>query len=178
MRKSIKTLKAAAQAEQNTPAAAAIMTVAPINQDAAQPTDQAAAPVDEAEQPSPLSVATDQPTHQEPAPAAEKPAALFTPLLAPQAPRPMDELLEIVSKAKSTTDRLNGLKTTSEKLSGFSVGREGFTDRLTLRDGDGNEWNTTQSVIIQEVLSLVRDRLRTAIGGTEAELRQLLQAAA
>ena len=173
----LKNRQAAAKTEQGIPETAAVMHVATNDAPAEQPAHQDDAPEVEAEQPSPLTVAPEQPATQEAAPVATQPAPAFTPLLVPQVPRPLDEILQIVGKAKSLTDRLTGLKATSEKLGSFEIGSEGFTDRLTLRDGNGQEWNTTQSVVIQKVLDVLRGELRGSINATEAELRELLPAA-
>jgi hypothetical protein len=168
-----KTTATASKAEQTAAESAPIMHLAATEAPAEQPA-QDAAPEAPAEQPSPLTVATDAAPTEQPAP-AEPSAPLF--LIEPRPLRSMDELLELVSQGKGLTDRLTGLRTTSEKLSSFTVGREGFTDRLTLRDGDGRKWNTTQSLVIQKVLNVLRGELREAINTTEAELRELLPAA-
>lgn len=168
-----KTTTTAPKAEQTAAESAPIMHLAATEQPA-QDTAAEVAPAAEVEQASPLTVATDAAPAEQPA-QAEHSAPLF--LIEPRPLRSMDELLELVSQGKGLTDRLTGLRTTSEKLSSFTVGREGFTDRLTLRDGDGREWNTTQSVVIQKVLNVLRGELREAINTTEAELRELLPAA-
>jgi hypothetical protein len=166
-----KTTATASKAEQTAPESAPLMHVNPAEAAAEQPAQDAApeaAPAAEVEQPSPLTLATDAP---------EQPAPAFIPLLEARPLRTMDELLELVAQGKGLTDRLTGLRSTNEKLSSFTVGREGFTDRLTLRDGNGLEWNTTQGVVIQKVLNVLRAELRDAINTTESELRQLLPAA-
>jgi hypothetical protein len=182
MRKGINTRNTtttAAKVQQSAPESALFMRVVPAEtteQQPEQPATPEAAPAAEVEQPAPA-----------PAPVAEveQPAPLvvatparvdFVPMLTP-APRSLEELLDLVRKAKSVTERLTAYKATGEKLSGFELAREGYTDRLTIKDGSGLEWSTSKSSIIQKVLDVLRTDLSAAIETTEAELRQLLPTA-
>ncbi len=176
MRKGINTPKniaTAPKAEQTALEIAPAMRIMPADEQPA-PAAQEAAPEPapaptpaEVEQPSPLAIVPSV------APAR---VADFVPMVAP-APRSLDELLDLVRKAKSVTERLTAYKATGEKLSGFELAREGYTDRLTIKDGSGLEWSTSKSSIIQKVLDVLRNDLSAAIETTEAELRSLLPAA-
>lgn len=181
MRKGIttpKNLATAPKAEQTALEIAPAMRILPADE---QPAAQDVAPAAEVPQPAPVAEV------EQPAPVAEvpQPAPLVaaTParpdfVFVPQpAPRSLDELLDLVRKAKSVTERLTAYKATGEKLSGFELAREGYTDRLTIKDGAGLEWSTSKSSIIQKVLDVLRGDLSTAIETTEAELRSLLPAA-
>ena len=200
MRKNLKALAQAAQAQQNTSPSALFMQAAPANQPAEAPAPEAAeqeatAPAEEAPEASPLTINRDEAPAEKPlfvplldttpAPVVvptPAPAAVVVPAPAPApvivpAPRSLDDLLNLVNQAKSVTDRLKAYRATGEKLSSFVLSREGFTDRLTIKDGSGLEWSTTKSSIIQKVVELLRTDLSTAIETAEVELRHMLPAA-
>jgi hypothetical protein len=174
----------AAKVQATAPENALFMRVAPAETTEAQPEQPeqpeqpAPAPVAEVEQPAPAPAPAPVAEVEQPAPlVVATPARVdFVPMLTP-APRSLEELLDLVRKAKSVTERLTAYKATGEKLSGFELAREGYTDRLTIKDGSGLEWSTSKSSIIQKVLDVLRTDLSAAIETTEAELRQLLPTA-
>jgi hypothetical protein len=191
MRKNLREIAKAAEAQKNAPENALFMQAAPANQPAADtaPEEAPAADVAPADVASPLAIVRDEAPEKplfvplltaapEPAPA---PAPVPTPpapaVVPAPAPRSLDDLLNLVNQAKSVTDRLKAYRATGEKLSSFVLSREGFTDRLTIKDGSGLEWGTNKSSIIQKVVELLRADLSAAIEASETELRSLLPAA-
>ncbi|MBC6698076.1 hypothetical protein [Hymenobacter sp. BT190] len=135
-----------------------------------------------------MHVVTDEPTTDEAASApetepAQEPEAAPAEATQPEevAPRlaavlPVGELLQRTRDLEAIATKLVFFQSTAAQLGEFRLGAPGFTDKLTIRTGTGQEWSSSKSGIIQKVLDLLRAELATHTEAAESELRSMMAA--
>ncbi|RYE02385.1 MAG: hypothetical protein EOP50_00145 [Sphingobacteriales bacterium] len=84
---------------------------------------------------------------------------------------PLEDRLHKVEELYELVGRLEGLNETKRKLQAFKVSTDGHRDRLTLADARGNEFVTSNSAVISEVLDLCRTVIDRKIEETAAAIR-------
>lgn len=67
-------------------------------------------------------------------------------------------------------DKWRKLDLTEKKLDSFNLGKDELNDSLVIEDSDGNEFRTTNSEIITEVVELLRHRVSEKKEQLENEL--------
>lgn len=105
-----------------------------------------------------------------PAPAkVEQKPTITTPAPKPE-PNPLQERVEKISALQKKWEHLRKYKETQENLNDFMLGGSRREDNLTIEDGSGNEFQTTNPEIIGKVITLLKNEVATLILHTEAEM--------
>lgn len=85
----------------------------------------------------------------------------------------MDAIVKVY-EAKEIVARLEFLRDTKKSLSAFSLGRSELKDELSISDGSGNVFQTTNTNTIQVVLETLKKELDGKIQDTEQDLMQVV----
>lgn len=95
---------------------------------------------------------------------------------APTVPRvftaAVQDLVTWMHDCNAISGRLQHFMTTRKELRDFNLGTDGRTDKITIQDGHGKVWSTSNSRTIERVRAVLLEELDRLIGETEAELRE------
>ena len=83
----------------------------------------------------------------------------------------LNQRLEKLNELNAINERLQSLTTTKEKLGKFKLSTDRNLDRLTIKDGSGNVFETSNTVIIKDVIAVVMKDVEMKMSETEMQFQ-------
>ena len=83
---------------------------------------------------------------------------------------PLEDRIFKIQMLGDLIERREKFQETIKKLNSFKVSTDGTRDKLTITDGKGNEFFTTNSACIAEVVTSLKTSLQNKLVETEAQI--------
>lgn len=83
-----------------------------------------------------------------------------------------NKIIDEIKKGIALVERHEKLKSTLDTLNDFELGSDRSNDSLSLRDGNGRRFETSNTIVVTEVLQLVKKKCIEAIQKSEIEVLQ------
>lgn len=82
----------------------------------------------------------------------------------------LKDILEKNAKIQRLLDQHEKLNQTTKKLDSFKLGSDRLADTLSIEDGDGNEFHTNNTDIIEKVVNLIKSEVELKTDELEKQI--------
>lgn len=82
----------------------------------------------------------------------------------------LEKRIEKVEELNILIDKWRKLGEAKKNLNGFKLGSDGLSSTVVIKDVSGQEFKTSHNIVVETVLSTVKEVLDTKIAETEAQI--------
>lgn len=84
--------------------------------------------------------------------------------------KPLEDRVHIIQKLMELVERRDKLLEAKQKLNAFKLSTDGLRDKLGINDGKGNEFLTSNTAVIKDVIETLKTSIQAKLDDVEKQI--------